>query len=204
MRLFKTMSGLVVAGLIGLVTACGGESGFIPAGNSANLNGPVSLTLQGAFIDSAVEGVQYTYGSLVSKTDAKGKFLYNTGSSVKFTIGDILIGEALGAPVITPVDFVISADDETDSVVTNIARFLQTLDNDANPENGITITKEVFDLGKNKSIDFNQSISKFSEDGNVQIVVAEMTAATEAGARLLVDASVAQAHLKATLATLAP
>ncbi len=50
-----------------------------------------------------------------------------------------------------------------------------------------------------KTIDFAQSTTAFANDGNVQTVVAELTALTAAGARSLVSAAAAEAHLRSTL-----
>jgi len=97
------------------------------------------------------------------------------------------------------VELVSGATDETHPSVTNIARFLQTLDDDAAPSNGITITSDVMDLAVGKSMDFSLSITDFENNGNVQTIVADLSTATTAGARSLVSVQQAQAHFKDTL-----
>ena len=72
-----------------------------------------------------------------------GRFTFVPGETVTFSIGGIIIGATKVKPVITPVDLVTGALDENDPAVTNITRFLITLDEDNNPDNGITISPAV-------------------------------------------------------------
>jgi len=137
-------------------------------------------------VDSPVEGLSYASATLNGTTDADGIFSYETNETVTFSIGDITLGSTSGAAVITPVDMVSGATSETDPVVTNIARFLQTLDDDGNPDNGIIISNTVSNLAAGKNIDFMLSTSDFENNGNVQTVIADLTASTSAGARTLV------------------
>ncbi|GAB2192076.1 hypothetical protein MAH1_36850 [Sessilibacter sp. MAH1] len=156
-------------------------------------------TAQGVFLDEAVEGLTYVSGEQTGVTDENGTFTYEIGSEIIFSIGDIIIGSTLGAPIITPVDLVTDAEDETDPTVTNIARFLQTLDDDADPSNGIRIVEGVSDAAINIEIDFTLSVANFTEDGQVQTAITDLTTFTTAGARNLVSVLSAQAHLSTTL-----
>ncbi|NOX91138.1 MAG: hypothetical protein GXP18_01410, partial [Gammaproteobacteria bacterium] len=183
----------VVISLLLFLSACSSGS------NSPDNNG---TTQSGAFIDSPVGGLSYTSATRNGITDADGTFNYEENETVTFRIGDITLGSASGAAVVTPVDLVSGATSETDPVVTNIARFLQTLDDDENPDNGITISSAVSNLAANKNVDFILSTSDFENNGNVQTVVADLTAVTSAGARSLVTATQAQAHLNGTLVAL--
>jgi len=129
-------------------------------------------TLEGTFLDSRVEGIEYKASlnstiSLAGVTDAKGKFKYPKGATIIFSIGDIVIGKTLAKPVITPVDLVEGAADENHPVVINIIRFLQTLDDDGNPENGIMIIEPVRTRAVSLSINFDVSISEFEQDAAV-------------------------------------
>ena len=83
--------------------------------------------------------------------------MYAIRSYYEFFIGDISIGHALAQEVVTPVDLVENANDETDPTVSNIACFLQTLDNDDNPENGILITDEIREAAVGLSVNFETS-----------------------------------------------
>ena len=46
----------------------------------------------GVFLDSAVSGLTTTSGALVDETDAQGRFSYNSGQIVMFSIGDVVRG----------------------------------------------------------------------------------------------------------------
>ena len=193
---------LTSVGLLSLaLVACGGGSGggSSDGGGSGGTGGGGTVTSTGIFVDSPVEGLRYVTNSLEGQTDTGGRFNYRAGETVQFYVGDILIGGAAGALELSPIDLVPGAKNESHPAVTNIARFLQTIDDDGNPRNGIRITDVVADLARGESINFNQTISAFENDGAVQVLVSSLTSATPAGARSLVPASVAQAHLRSSL-----
>ena len=188
--------GLITVLLITLF-GCGGgsSSGSRSSGGGEEPNS----TAFGIFEDSAVEGLEYSSGEISGVTTAQGEFEYRVGMPITFSIGDIIFGSVDGNEVVTPVDLIASAEDETNPAVANIARFLQTLDDDNNADNGIVIVAAVRDLAIGRTINFDQSVAEFGDDGNVQIVVAELTALTSAGARSLVSQTQAQEHLRGTL-----
>ncbi|MGH1378990.1 MAG: hypothetical protein ACRBB3_09240 [Alphaproteobacteria bacterium] len=183
------------------LSACGGSGGSSSSApdptDPPTTNPPQSAT--GIFLDSAVEGLSYSSGALSGFTDADGRFEYEVDNTVIFSIGSITIGAALGADTITPLELVNGAEDETDDEVVNILRFLQTLDNDANPDNGIQITSIMRDLAVDTVINFDQTPEEFTDDGIVQTVLATMTSGSDAGARLLLAADIALAHFRETL-----
>jgi hypothetical protein len=181
--------------LIYILAACGGGGG---GSSSPQPSSEAAITANGILLDAPVEGARHVSGSVRGITDANGTFQYEIGNSVRFYVGDILLGEAVGKPMITPVDFINGADINNDTV-TNIARFLQTIDEDENPDNGIQISQIVRDLAKNRSVNFSQSPAAFDSDGNVQIIIGELTAATVAGARPLVSSTIAQNHLSQSI-----
>lgn len=172
-----------LASSVSLLAACGGSDGDA-----------TPETVSGVFIDSAVEGLRYVSGGLSGTTSASGAF--QCQSNIQFYVGDILLGEASCDEVITPVDLVSGASDPTHPTVSNIARFLQTLDDDGDPENGITITTAVANLAAGQSIDFS---SDFDSDTNVQSLVNTMTSARNAGAANLVSATSAKTHLEGSM-----
>jgi hypothetical protein len=169
-----------------LLTACGGGGGG--GANSDN------ETLTGVFVDSPVEGLRWVSGDMAGTTDAAGTFQYKSGATVQFYVGDVLVGEATGDSVLIPVDLVASAQDLTNPTVTNIIRFLITLDNDNDPSNGIEITEASANLALGEAVNFAQSTSDFAASGDIQVLISTLTSATSAGARLLVSVSVAQTH----------
>ena len=108
---------------------------------------------EAVFIDSKVTGLRYDAGNgLVGTTDKDGVFLYQQSQAVKFYVGNLYLGK--GIPVSKPKNvqakrdmivtpFVLAKNSEiNNSRVLKISRLLQSLDEDANPSNGITISEE--------------------------------------------------------------
>jgi VCBS repeat-containing protein len=95
----------------------------------------------------------------------------------------------------TPVDLVPGAVDETNDTVTNIARFLQTLDVDADLSNGIQIPEGAAEAAAGLSVNFAQTPEAFENDPNVQAVLAALTT------NPLVSAADAQSELQNTILT---
>ena len=128
-----------------ILTACGGGGGGSSSPDSNVQTSSGSNVQKGVFIDSAVEGITFKTATQSGTTESAGTFNYLPGEIVSFYIGDILIGSSQGQALLTPLDFVSGATDETnpqvtDPYVTNILRFLQSLDSDNDPVNGITIS----------------------------------------------------------------
>jgi len=105
------------------LSACGG------GGNQTDV---------GVFLDAPVEGLSYESNGITGTTDSAGKFKYSVGKNVTFSINGVTLPSVLGASMLTPVDLVgASSPDSPEAVY--IARFLQSIDRDANPDNGIQI-----------------------------------------------------------------
>lgn len=151
---------------------------------------------QGQFIDSPVEGVQFISGRTAGTTTASGVYSFESGQQIAFSVGSIVLGSATPTRLLSPLHMA-GTTDITDPLATNIARFLQTIDNDGNPANGIKITAAVREAAVGKSVNFVQPIVDFESDPNVLSVINTLTTATQAGPRELVDAVSAQSHLEA-------
>lgn len=173
-----------------VIISCGGAGGSSDTDTSA---------LEGIFTDGPVEGLSYTSGSLSGITNETGRFSYQQGETVTFSVGDIIIGTGTPTATMTPISLVPGAVDETHPTVINIVRFLMTIDDDNDASNGIQITQTVRLSTAAQSIDFSQSTSAFDSNTNVQNVVALLTAETTVGVRYLVSTQAAQEHLAGTL-----
>ena len=149
-----------------------------------------SQVRQGVFLDSAVEGLEYESGDQFGVTDEYGGFWYEPGKTVTFRIGDILLGEAFANPEMTPLDLVKGADTYTHPTVTNMIRFLQTLDDDLNPDNGIRIPEGA---GYGETIDFNSASEDF--EAEAEPLVDDLFS----DQRDLVPTDEAQQHFRLTL-----
>jgi len=159
--IFKLM--LIMLFLTVILSGCGGGGG-----------GAISSSdpfLEGVFLDSPVEGLEYETATRSGMTDEDGTFLYHEGDTMRFYVGDIVLGEAPAQSVMTPVDLVDGATDETHPAVINMVRFLQTIDDDMNPENGITITESMTNAMVDYMIDFNISPDVFEYDLNVMVIM---------------------------------
>lgn len=120
--------------------------------------------LPGYFIDSFVTGLRYETNSVNGSTDADGKFSYVDGENISFYVGNIFIGQAKAGSVMTPLDLVPSAIDETNPQVTNILRFLQTLDSNGDPNDGIVILDAAQNSSFSTTINFAQDVASFESD----------------------------------------
>lgn len=157
------------------LAACGGGGGSSSGGNDASAK-------TGQLIDSAVAGVAYQTPSYSGKTNANGEYHFIEGETVTFTIGSISFGPLPAKAVLTPLDLAGSTD-ITNRKVINLARLLQTLDDDQNPANGIVIPASANPVALN----FDQAVADFESD------VDSLLGLT------LVDETTAMAHLQAEL-----
>ncbi|MEC4678289.1 MAG: hypothetical protein VST69_05995 [Nitrospirota bacterium] len=153
---------------------------------------------QGKFIDSVVIGLSYQTPTSSGITDGNGIFEYRSGEVVQFFIGDILIGETLGKEIVTPVDLVSGATDETHPHVVNLIRFLQTLDDDQDPSNGILIDVLVRNAAAGRSVNFTLSVVDFESNTEIQLVIADLTVVL-GSARVMVSSLGAQLHFRGAL-----
>ncbi|GAA3933775.1 choice-of-anchor I family protein [Litoribacillus peritrichatus] len=94
----------------------------------------------GAFLDSAVQGINYATATQSGATNADGEYNYVAGDTVRFSIGDLVLPAVIATGTVTPLSMT-NSENPYDAAANNIARLLQTLDSDSNPENGITITE---------------------------------------------------------------
>lgn len=148
----------------------------------------------GVFIDSPVEGLMFQAGQIQGRTDQEGTFYYQEGDTITFSIEGVVIGEAaLAKEIMTPINLVSDLDSfVTHPKVTNIARFLQSLDEDQDPDNGITLSTTTREAVKSAftSIDFSE--------GNFVLQVGNFFSSIGTP---LSDKATAQAHFFSTLAS---
>ena len=183
---------LVAMWLFALLGACGEDSGG-SAGEIATPDAVVVSGLQrGVFVDEAVAGLDYATATRVGVTDAEGGFSYMPGETVQFSLGGLRFPPVPATSRMTPVDLGrTSADPER--FATNVARLLQTLDLDGDPENGIVLPAVG---GAATPIDFDVPPGVFEADPAVTRLVSE-----GGGIRAtLIPAALAAEHLGKTLA----
>lgn len=121
--------------LVSLSTAIAIFSGCGSSGGSSDETVNQS-SVNGQFIDSAVQGLEYTCSSGISGvTDVFGGFTCDIGDTVVFSINGYEIGSVGAQETVTPKTLYPNDNEK----MTNLARLLQTLDSDNNPNNGISI-----------------------------------------------------------------
>jgi len=108
-----------------------------------------------------IRGLRYETPTQTGLTDDGGQFHYRTGESVTFLVGGIVLGSIDGGPRVNLAQLVSRADGKVDRLhdpmVTNLARFVQTLDQEGNHENGITIAPLVHELIGPMVLNVNQA-----------------------------------------------
>lgn len=176
---------LLLVGLVLVLVGCSGGGGSSES-NESNQQGSsgvqpeptVPEVLSGIFAEKS--GLTYRSATLEGVTGEDGAFQYVPNEPVTFSVGDVVLGQATGLPMLTLTDL-----DVSERARVNITRFLQVLDDDANLNNGIQISPVLQSLATGESIEFDQTASAFTNDSNVQNLVVVLTSATGAGQRAL-------------------
>ncbi len=149
------LTSVLAAGMLTL-TGCGSSSDSSGA--------TPTTTLSSQFIDSAVQGLSYNClpSGKSGLTDSEGFFDYITDDICTFKVGEVTIGSTQPTePIVTPTNLSSISDE-----VTNILRFLQTMDIDANATNGIILPTGLSGTVEFGS-DFNTSIQTFLTANNL-------------------------------------
>jgi len=146
------------------LTACGGNNST--RSNSEHQQTEARNTITAA--DSTLTG-QYRLVSGISFetprhtgfTGINGEFQYQEGDTIVFKVGNIVIGETTAKEIVTTFDLVPYAIDVENQTVTNIARFLHTIDADTTPYNGVSIIETVRVATAGLSLDFGLNNAAF-------------------------------------------
>ena len=135
------------------LTACGGGGGAGPS--------------TGVLYDAPISNVEYD-GSFPGTTDNSGEFQYAEGDSLIFKLGNFSFPAVPAGATIGLTDLLAAA--EVNNQVINLARLLQSIDTDADPElitlpdtTGIDLT----------ALDFDQTLADFEADATVQTLLAQ-------------------------------
>lgn len=155
-----------------------------------NNGGTPPATETGVFVDSAVAGLGYRTETREGKTNADGEFEYVDGEMITFFIGDIELPAVTGGELITPLDLFDTANPRDQRVV-NLARLLQSLDEDGDPDNGISIVDAAHLAAMGITIDFDVPTDDFEANAGVINLVSN-----GGGSGTLVSAEDALAHLE--------
>ena len=162
-----------------VITGCGGGGGDAVASNTGT----------GYYLDSAVAGAEYKCGTQTGVTGKDGSFTFEEGADCSF--------ELAGVPLRS-----IKANQLKDGVKIvednlTVARFLQSLDFDGNPDNGIQIEKKVLEALKEAVK--NLTDKKEALDKEINAVVAEVETKVDEFKGGVVSEDEAFKHLSKTL-----
>ncbi len=180
------------------IAACGG------GGSSDVASNPVPPPVvseptpdSGFFLDSPVINIGYKTETLEGVTSSLGEYEYLPEETVTFFIGSLEFPSAEASQTVTALDLA-GTTDTSDPRVVNMIRLLQTLDQDANPDNGITITETA--RSSATQVDFGLSEADFAASLAVTNLI--MTAGQNDTVIELVNRDDAISHFNQTLAEL--
>jgi hypothetical protein len=178
-----------------LLSGCGSDSESV---ENDYVSAEVMPNAFGNIIDSKVIGLKYKSGEYNGITDENGGFGYILGEQIQFFVGDIAIGyQVEPKEILTPYELA----NNNSFAALNIARFLQSLDDDSLLDNGIHIHESSHSLAKGKSLDFlSLEWEEISADNSeVEKLVFLLTSNTLSGSRYLVPTAEAYYHFSLTL-----
>ena len=127
-----------------------GNTGFLYLAfankNSAEHDTPMTYSVA-AIVDGVVEGLEYfTTSGFTGLTDENGQFRYLNGDDITFKVGGVVLGTATAEDVASGKTFLqdiadVDRTDLNDEYLENMATFLQSLDENRHPDDGIVITE---------------------------------------------------------------
>jgi len=166
--------------------------------------GLIVVINDGQLVDGPVQGVRYESGSLSGFTGSDGEFQYEEGNTIRFSIGEIVLGESVKAKAfMTPLDLVPGGTLDTPAVI-NIARLLQSLDS-VPGDKRITIPPLLRTAAavNNEPVAYAIQSLDFSDDAAFVNAASQLVATLTAAygfTAVLVDAESARRHLLESLA----
>ena len=179
---------------LGIAACGGGGSSDTPAVSESPPAESGSSPNIGVFLDSPVINIGYRTATLEGVTNSLGEYEYLPGETVTFFIGDLEFPPVEASRTVTALDLAGTADASAPSVV-NMIRLLQTLDQDGNPENGISISDTA--IATATQVDFDLSEIGFASSAAVTILI--MNAGQDDTVIELVNRDDAIAHFNQTL-----
>ena len=170
MRLYNLSLIVLSAATVMLLTGC--------------RDGDSKKVLTGYIYDDVVSGLEYSTATQSGLTGSDGSFKYIKGEKVTFKIGNLTLGKATDANVILTLFDLASIGQNSDGTpsdeVANMAILLQSLDEDKDPNNGITIseaTRNMFKTFTTQTLKSDSNITKIiNVDANMTTVAIKVRA----------------------------
>ncbi|KAF3068710.1 hypothetical protein CFAM422_007710 [Trichoderma lentiforme] len=146
----------------------------------AELHSKLPELSSGRFDDGPLVGLGYQTASQQGFTDEQGRFFYQGGETVSFSIGKLPIGSAIGGSLTLAAlrDSVteLGNPDLTLPETVNRARFVQSLAVETDPRNGVSIDDTIRDIVSRHAagISFTSDIDIFEQSPAVRGVFSEL------------------------------
>lgn len=182
---------LIMGVFLVLLYGCGGGGG--DGGDGGDSSNPAPKT--GVFLDSPVINIGYRTATQVGVTSVLGEYNYLQGETVTFFIGALEFAPTQATGVLTPLE-IAGTQDINNPAVINMIRLLQTLDQDGNPDNGITITE----TAKTAATQVNFGLSELDFESSSAVLNLITNAGQDNATTQLVGTADAIAHFEQTLA----
>ena len=168
------LKSILLLGLIVFVTFSGCSGGGGDSSSGATYQDSSIKTAY--FSDSRVQGITFTCADINGTTDKDGAFKYSTScNEITFSLGEVILGSISrhvcdNKTVVYPADiFGLDRNETNSTAVTNVLQFLQSLDEDKNPFNGIAISQRTVDKLLNVEFDFRDMNTTESEVKNLVV-----------------------------------
>ena len=165
------LSALVLLAILSFAAGCGdAASGGGPSGSGSRPSGA-----EVGYLIGGASGIQFETSTVSGVTDEYGAFLYEPGQIVRFRLGDVLLGEAEGANLLSPFDLAgiepitnglkgVEDAGRAFNHLTALVVLFQTFDYDGDPMNGSEITADVAALFEGVELGLEKSPSRFRTD----------------------------------------
>lgn len=154
---------------------------------------------RGHFWDSPVDGLSYETGAGKGKTAEGGAFDYFPGEKASFAVGNVPLGTAVADHRVTPLDLFngVDTNDLENNPAINLARLLQSLDDNQKPKDGIRISDAAITCLNAAAEEFVAQGADFTNTAAVEALI--NTTVTCDSTLVAVSAEDAKVHLDAEL-----
>lgn len=133
---------------------------------------PASTPILTGFFAGPIAGLKYQTPTLSGITSDQGGFQYRADEAITFMVGGIVLGAIQAAPRLNLAQLANRVDGKLDKLldpsVTNLARFVHTLDQQGSIESGVTIAPVVHDLIGATPINFSPPVMPMGQGAVVR------------------------------------
>ncbi len=147
---------------------------------------------QTGFFSGPISGLRYQTPTCTGVTGPNGEFQFEDGERIAFLVGGLILGTAIARPrldlslLVSRVDGVMHK--VQDPILTNMARLVQTLDEDGDASNGVQISAKVHDVVGTRPIkfapdmgptivEFADPVGMFTDDPVVRTLMQDLNSA---------------------------